>query len=134
VRFAGEQLVLDTNVLLHFLRGKAAGQVLDDEYGLSIRSPRVIIPGVVSGELRSIAYYNEWGEAKLAQLTKLTASLPVADITSPRVVDATPDSTVQASERAGGWARTISGSRLPRKWWAGSCLQRTRILSSFILS
>lgn len=37
MKLADEQLVLDTNVLLHLLRGKAAAERIEREYGISSR-------------------------------------------------------------------------------------------------
>jgi len=51
VKLAGEQLALDTNILLHLLRGKKAAEFLEREYGISGRSPRAIISVVTKGEL-----------------------------------------------------------------------------------
>jgi hypothetical protein len=39
----GEQLVLDTNILVHWLRGKEAGQKLKADYDLGARRPRPIL-------------------------------------------------------------------------------------------
>jgi predicted nucleic acid-binding protein len=35
VKLAGEQLVLDTNILLHLLRGKKAAEFIERKYGIS---------------------------------------------------------------------------------------------------
>lgn len=55
MKLAGDQLVLDTNILLHWLRGKAAGAKLRADYSLGTRSPRPILPLVVKGEIKSLA-------------------------------------------------------------------------------
>ena len=39
----GEQLVLGTNILVHWLRGKKAGEKLRAEYELGVRRPRPIL-------------------------------------------------------------------------------------------
>ena len=57
----GEQLVLDTKILLHLLRGKQAGQVIERRYKVSQRTPRAIISVVTKGELKALAYKFEWG-------------------------------------------------------------------------
>ena len=51
----GAQLVLDTNIVVHLIRGKKAGQVIEREYGIGARRPRAIVPIVVKGEIRSLA-------------------------------------------------------------------------------
>ena len=52
----GEQLVLDTNILIHLLRGKDAGQLIERHYGIAQRSPRTVISTVVKSELKALAY------------------------------------------------------------------------------
>jgi hypothetical protein len=47
VKLDGEQIVLDTNILVHWLRGKAAGERLSADYDLGRRRPRAIVPVVV---------------------------------------------------------------------------------------
>jgi hypothetical protein len=46
VKLAGEQLVLDTNILVHLLRGKQAGRVIERLYGIGQRtcSPSITSP------------------------------------------------------------------------------------------
>lgn len=60
MKLAGEQLVLDTNILLHLLRGKTAAALLEREYGISRRSPRAIISVVTKGELKALGYKFHW--------------------------------------------------------------------------
>lgn len=88
MRLAGKQLVLDTNILIHVLRGQAAGRALEAIFGLQTRIPRPIIPVVVKGETKSFAKYRKWGNAKVDALDKLLAMLPSADISSEVVLDA----------------------------------------------
>jgi hypothetical protein len=52
VKLEGEQLVLDTNILVHWLRGKDAGMKLRQDYELGSRRPRPIIPLVVKADCR----------------------------------------------------------------------------------
>ena len=80
MKLVGEQLVLDTNILLHLLRGKHAGQVIESIYKVSQRTPRAIISVVSKGELRSLAYQFEWESEKHERLDAMLASLPSADI------------------------------------------------------
>jgi hypothetical protein len=55
VKLSEEQLVLDTNILLHWMRGKGAGAKLKADYELGVRRPRPILPVVVKGEIKSLA-------------------------------------------------------------------------------
>jgi hypothetical protein len=56
-----EQLVLDTNILVHWMRGREAGTWLRANYELGGRKPRPVIPLVVKGEIKSLALQFGWG-------------------------------------------------------------------------
>jgi len=61
VKLDGDQLVLDTNILVHWLRGKDAGEKLKADYDLGARRPRPILPLVVKAEIKSLALQFGWG-------------------------------------------------------------------------
>ena len=86
MKLEGEQLVLDTNILVHWLRGKEAGEKLRAEYELGARRPRPILPLVVKGEIKSLALQFGWGEGKQRALDALLRELPVADISSETII------------------------------------------------
>lgn len=88
MKLSGEQLVLDTNILVHWLRGKAAGQTLRAAYGLDQRRPRPVVPVVVKGEIRSLGIRLGWGENKLAMLDAVLRDLLALDISSEDVIAA----------------------------------------------
>ena len=88
MKLEGEQLVLDTNILVHWLRGKGAGLKLREDYELGARRPRPIIPLVVKAEIKSLALQFNWGEQRNEQLDALLRELPVADISSEAVIQA----------------------------------------------
>lgn len=88
MKLAGEQLVLDTNVLLHLLRGKKAAEFLEREYGISRRSPRAIISVVTKGELKALGYKFDWGPTQHERLDAMLAGLPAADISHSAVWNA----------------------------------------------
>jgi tRNA(fMet)-specific endonuclease VapC len=100
VRRLGEQLLLDTNILVHLLRGKQAARVLEREYGISQRTPRAIICVVTKGELKALARKFEWGPDKHERLDAMLAGLPAADI-SHRAVHETYASLDFASTALG---------------------------------
>jgi tRNA(fMet)-specific endonuclease VapC len=88
VKFAGEQLVLDTNILLHLLRGKRAATVVEREYRVSGRNPRAIISVVTKGELKALGYKFEWGSKQHERLDAMLAGLPAADISHSAIYNA----------------------------------------------
>jgi hypothetical protein len=75
MRLPSRQLVLDTNVLVHLVRNREAGQLLESEYGIRDRRPRAIIPVVVKGEIKSLAIQFGWGGDKLTKVDDLLAQL-----------------------------------------------------------
>jgi tRNA(fMet)-specific endonuclease VapC len=88
VKLAGEQLVLDTNILVHWLRANATGVSARESYALDERRPRPVVPVVVRGELLSLSTRLGWGEAKVAALDALIRKFPVLDISSDEVIAA----------------------------------------------
>ena len=87
MKLEGEQLVLDTNILIHWLRGRVAGAKLSADYGLGARRPRPIVPLVVKGESKSFALQCGWGDGRQKALDVLLSELPVADIASEAVIE-----------------------------------------------
>lgn len=88
MKLAGDQLVLDTNILVHWLRGKDSGAKLRTDYALGARSPRPIVPVVVKAEIKSLALQFKWGTEKQGALDELLRELPVAEISSDHVIAA----------------------------------------------
>lgn len=88
MKLAGEQIVLDTNILVYLLRGGAAGVKLTAAYDLAARRPRPIVPVVVKGEIKSLAGKLGWGTNKHDALDSLLRELPTADISSEVVIGA----------------------------------------------
>lgn len=88
MRLASEQLVLDTNILVHLLRGGELGQAIEREYKVGQRTPRAIISVVTKGELKALAYKFAWSRDKHARLDAMLAALPAADISHSSVHEA----------------------------------------------
>lgn len=88
MKLAGEQLVLDTNILVHLLRGKTAAQVIEREFAVSGRSPRAVISVVTKGELKSLAHKFGWNDHQHERLNAMLSGLPAADISHSSVWNA----------------------------------------------
>lgn len=88
MKLADEQLVLDTNILVHWLRGKTAAERLKADYALGERRPRPVVPVVVKGELKAFSLNLHWGDDKRERLDALLRELPTADISSEAVIAA----------------------------------------------
>lgn len=78
-------VVLDTNVLVHIARGRAAGQWLDREYGLRARPERPLVCVVSVGEVFRIANRgpNPWGPRKREQLAEFLSGLVRLPLSPP---------------------------------------------------
>jgi len=79
-------LLLDTNVLIHLIRGKDAGVRIREELGLVERSERPIISIVTVGEVRALALKLGWGDGKRVALNELIRQLVIVGIDSDEVL------------------------------------------------
>ncbi len=78
--------LLDTNILLIFLREKKLATYIDSEYKL-LTFPNIAIISIVSiGELKSIALQNNWNEHKLQKLDEYVNQFLIADINVETVI------------------------------------------------
>jgi tRNA(fMet)-specific endonuclease VapC len=104
VNAARELLLLDTNVVLHLLRGNELGVRVDSLFDLRHRADRPLISVVTVGECLALARRWGWGEAKRAALEQLLRELVVVDIQSRDVLErfAELHSWVRANGRALG--------------------------------
>ena len=84
---ARELLLLDTNVVLHVVRGNEIGQRVDSLFQIRHRSDRPLISIVSIGECLALARHWNWGMARRATLEQLLRELVVVDIQSRDVLD-----------------------------------------------
>jgi predicted nucleic acid-binding protein len=80
--------LLDTNILVLLIRGKAAGQAIAVAYGLRTVLSRCIISVVTVGEIKAFARKQGWGVQKLTDLDALLAQVVTVDINHALVLDA----------------------------------------------
>lgn len=60
--------LLDTNILIHFVRADAVWASVRQRYSLFAIEPKPLISVVTAGELRSFAYQRQWGPARVEQM------------------------------------------------------------------
>ncbi len=73
--------LLDTNILLLYLRENQRFAAKIDEKYAPLTSPNVSVLSVVSaGEIRSIAIQSQWGARRIAALDRFVSNFPIADI------------------------------------------------------
>jgi tRNA(fMet)-specific endonuclease VapC len=76
-------IVLDTNVILHLLRGKAAGQWIKQTYQLDSRIERPLVSMIAVGEILAIAERQNYGPQKQESLRNLLDELVIIEVKSP---------------------------------------------------
>jgi tRNA(fMet)-specific endonuclease VapC len=94
--------LLDTNILLAWLRGKRLGRYIRVTYQLDRLNPRAKVCIVSHGEIRSLARKNRWGPAKLQDLEVLLAYFDVVDINDLAVIHAYVDLDEVSFRHPGG--------------------------------
>jgi predicted nucleic acid-binding protein len=78
--------LLDTNILVHFVRGTQESQQILKKFSLSNQETNSIISVVSLGEIQSLAIRNNWGEKRLTILNSVLAQFLIADIHSEDVI------------------------------------------------
>lgn len=80
--------ILDTNILVHSVRGDAVWSRIRSEYNLLAIEPTPLISVVTVGELRSLAVQHRWGETKLDQMAFLLGYFERIPIAADDLIDA----------------------------------------------
>jgi len=80
-------ILLDTNVLIHLIRGDAIGAAIDERYGLRNRPERPLISIVTVGEVMKFAEWRGWGEGKRRMIRELLEELLIVDISDATILD-----------------------------------------------
>ena len=79
--------ILDTNILLIYLRNKNISKNIDKKYQLLKYPNSSAISVVTVGELRSIAKRNKWGLRKTLNLQKFINHFLIADINIESIIN-----------------------------------------------
>ena len=80
--------LLDTNVLVHYVRRDALWERGRAAYDLLLVEPTPIISVVTEGELRSLALQFRWGPRALDRMEYALSFFPRKGVDSPRVIEA----------------------------------------------
>jgi predicted nucleic acid-binding protein len=64
----GDLYLLDTNVLVHYVRSDEVWARIQARYSLLLADPRPMICVVTAGELRSLAFQFNWQALRLSQM------------------------------------------------------------------
>ena len=78
--------LLDTNILLIYLRDNPIRHLIDEKYDPLGINNIPVISVVTVGEIRSVALRNNWGAKKQSKLDELLNQLVIADINAEDVI------------------------------------------------
>lgn len=79
--------LLDTNILVYLIRGKAVGQAIDANYGLSTGGLiRSMVSVVTVGEVYSLVRKWGWGQKKIDELQRMLGQLAWININHPDIL------------------------------------------------
>ncbi|MDX1931214.1 MAG: type II toxin-antitoxin system VapC family toxin [Capsulimonadales bacterium] len=78
----------DTNILVHYLRMDATGQVIRSKYDLLMATTKPVLSVVTEGEILSLAYQFGWGTKRVDQMRYLLAYFGRAPIDTPAMLEA----------------------------------------------
>lgn len=80
--------ILDTNILLAYIRAGGLGQHIEAKYGLRASPFRPLICVVSVGEVRALGARNRWNDEKTVRMNELLSQVVWVDISEPGVLDA----------------------------------------------
>jgi tRNA(fMet)-specific endonuclease VapC len=80
--------LLDTNILVHLVRGDETWQQIKSDYDLLLTQTRPIISPVTEAELRSLAYQWSWGERNLDQMRYYLGYFGRSPLDTPAMLEA----------------------------------------------
>ncbi len=81
-----ESIVIDTNVLVAYIRGNRLAEHIENQFGLKKRATKPIICIVSKGEIFKLAEQFGWQQAKRAAMSDLLSDLIIAPIKDEDVV------------------------------------------------
>jgi predicted nucleic acid-binding protein len=99
---ASPSYLLDTNILLHLVRGNTVADNVDGQFNLRTSTFRPLICEVTLGEMEAFARSLNWKESRRAKLKELRKELVAVDISDYRVIEAFADFSSLAKSK--GWS------------------------------
>jgi predicted nucleic acid-binding protein len=79
--------ILDTNIVVHYSRGKTVGQQIERDYSLLTTAYRPLICVVTLGEALAFARKRAWGQSKISGLQNLLSQFVTVDINHPQIIE-----------------------------------------------
>lgn len=81
-------VLLDTGIIVHLCRSRAAAERLEERFGLLSRRAAPWVSVISVGEILAFAARNQWGAPKRQELVELLSNLVVVDINREAILDA----------------------------------------------
>ncbi len=97
-----QPVLLDTTVLLHWVRDSPQAETIDGQFQLFTSAFRPLVCVVSLGEMRTFARTRGWTEKKLQRLGEIQRLFSVIDISDERVLDAFAELSTLA--KRSGWS------------------------------
>lgn len=79
--------LLDTNILLHYIRQSSLGEAIDRQFTPFSGSNEVFVSVISVGELKSIALQNQWGARKIGLMESFLSKMLIADINIEPIIE-----------------------------------------------
>lgn len=79
--------LLDTNMLLLYLRGDRLVEKVEKTYQILEEENLALISVVSKGELRALALKNKWGNRRIQQLEEFLEQFLIVDINAEDIID-----------------------------------------------
>jgi tRNA(fMet)-specific endonuclease VapC len=92
--------LLDTNIVIHYSRGKTVGKRIEADYALLASPYRPLICVVTRGETLAFARKRGWGDGRIEALNHILAQFVTVDINDPQIIEAYAD--IDASSQSVG--------------------------------
>lgn len=84
---ASELLILDTNIIIHLIRGNEVARRVDAAFQIRHRPDRPLISVVTIGECLSLVRQFHWGAERIHALESLLSEFVVVDINTRPVLE-----------------------------------------------
>ena len=104
------QRILDTNILLAYVRGKELYEKIEAQFSLRTSTPAPIISIVSDGELRALALQFAWGEARMREVERQLAYCTPIPLPFSNIVETYAEIDDYSKRNGCQWERTIFGS------------------------
>jgi tRNA(fMet)-specific endonuclease VapC len=116
--------VLDTNIVLHYLRESELSIWIDQEYNpLDSNAHEALISVVTLGEIKALSKINHWGQKRLDKLEFLYDELLITDINTEDLIERYAEIDAFSQGRLMGRPLSMTARNMGKNdlWIAATC-------------